>query len=318
MAAWKFHKKRAVGLLLALVAVVFGVIGYWVFRKPVDASALDNAIAKADRLVVLGDPFEGQPLLYESTDRKEIDLLGQALKVEQPKRSFFCGCAGTESMIFYRGEKVLTRVSNHHGVSIRCNLWDSDATLVKPELMVRWFEDRGMFGPRQEVNENASTKEESKKSWARWVGAVPKGLENIWDRDLDFLGRPQSLTPQTTALKEAIPNARERLQALYAWFGSGAGPWSGYPGYEVVAEQILLTYNTGELVEAAQSPGMTTPAHWEGAARLFGGWTFSKERPEGLAQVPTGLKKSFLDHVEDTKDEDKLRRAEIAFRETPH
>ncbi|RBP45948.1 hypothetical protein DES53_102332 [Roseimicrobium gellanilyticum] len=313
MAEWKFHKKRAFGLLVALSTVVVGVIGYLYFKKPVDVVALDKAIAKADRLVILGDPFQGRQMLYESTDREEIELLGRALKVEQPEMSFACACAGTESMNFYRAEKLLARVSNHHGVFIRCTLWSSDAALTNPELMVRWFEERGMFGPRREVNENARSDEERSKNWVRWLAAVPKGLENIWDRDQDIVGRAKTLAPLQAALEQTFPSAQERVLALCAWYGSGAGPWSGYPGYETIGEELLLTYSTGELVEAMQSAGMATPAHWEGAARLLGGWTFSKERPGDLALVPANLKKAMWDHVKDTKDQDKLGRAQLAF-----
>lgn len=59
-----------------------------------------------------------------------------------------------------------------------------------------------------------------------------------------------------------------------------------------------------------------TPAQTEGAAHLFAGWSFRKQRPGGLKEVPDVLKKLLWDHVKDTADEDKLGRAARTFAES--
>jgi hypothetical protein len=313
MAEWKFHKKRALGLVLALGAVVVGVFAYWYFEKPVDIAALDRAFAQADRLVIVDRSTYEEKVIYESKERKDIDQLSLALKVVEPDEWFSCLCLLEEVTRLYQGEKLVAEVYIHHGESLGCNLWSGQACLENTEAMLSWFDARGMPGHRREVDESRRSNEQRSKDWERWVSAVPKGLEKLWNSDLDIVGRPKSLDSRMTALEVSFPKVGERILALYAWHGSGAGPWSGFPGYEVVSEELLLTYSTGELVEAAQSPGMATPAHWEGAARLFGGWSFSKNRPGDLAQVPASLKESFWNHVKDTKDQDKLGRAQVAF-----
>jgi hypothetical protein len=110
-----------------------------------------------------------------------------------------------------------------------------------------------------------------------------------------------------------LPHQDERIRALLGWFGSGAGPWSGFPGYEQAAERLLLEYSTASLVEAAASAPLSS-AQWEGAARIFASWAFSK-RPHGLDELPAGLKNILWSHMRGTQDEDKLDRASRAFRD---
>ena len=105
---------------------------------------------------------------------------------------------------------------------------------------------------------------------------------------------------------------RKRALALYAWFGSGEGPWSGFPSYEEVAEELLFDIPTAELVAAAQADDLTE-VQLEGAARFFGGWSFSQRRLEDRRTLPPALKRKLLDHTLKSTDEDKLARARKAF-----
>jgi hypothetical protein len=50
----------------------------------------------------------------------------------------------------------------------------------------------------------------------------------------------KDLAPVQESLAAAYPEPRARVLALFRWFGSGAGPWTGFPVYEQLAEQILL------------------------------------------------------------------------------
>ena len=76
------------------------------------------------------------------------------------------------------------------------------------------------------------------------------------------------------------------LLIVFGWFGSGAGPWSGYPAYESVTEQLLLYYPTPLLIDALTT---STPsdAQWLGAARFFGNWGFSQAK-KGETSCLTG------------------------------
>jgi len=93
-----------------------------------------------------------------------------------------------------------------------------------------------------------------------------------------------------------------------AWFGSGAGPWSGFPGYEEIAEKLLRQYPTTELIRAVESRNLTNQ-ELEGAARILGGWTpIPDDTP-----IPAELRRTLLDHCLKSSDQDKVERARKAF-----
>jgi hypothetical protein len=101
---------------------------------------------------------------------------------------------------------------------------------------------------------------------------------------------------------------------LLNWFGSGEGPWSGFPSYESTAEELLLLHKTDAILQAIRNTKLTEE-QVEGTARLFGGWDFSKQRPNDLSLLPQDLKKRLLEHSLKSGDEDKKDRATRAFGE---
>jgi len=204
-------------------------------------------------------------------------------------------------------------LTNHHGLSVRCSLWTSDVRVNNPEKWVSWFDRRGISGPRQEVEEMSAKEESAKRDWDKWLTAMPKAIVPVWPYTLGEF-RFVDLTPLRAALEREVRNETSRILALLQWFGSGAGPWSGFPYYEEAAEKLLLEYPTARIVEAIQSSSVG-PTQVEGAARLFGGGSFQQQRPGGLKEVPDPLKKALWNHVKDTKDTDKLSRAARAFLE---
>ena len=103
-----------------------------------------------------------------------------------------------------------------------------------------------------------------------------------------------------------------RVLELFRWYGSGVGPWSGFPAYEIVVEELLLTFSTLQLVAALSRHSLTT-AHLEGAARFFGGYSFGKHRRLELRDIPADLKSRLLAHSLTSTDEDKTSRAKAAF-----
>ena len=140
---------------------------------------------------------------------------------------------------------------------------------------------------------------------------MPKPLKATWSNASGEFGRV-NLAPLRSALEHDIPDRSERVLALLEWFGSGAGPWSGFPSYESAAEDLLLDFPTTNIVVAVQSKKLS-PAQTEGAARLFAGWSFGQQRPDGLKDVPDAFKKDLLDHMRNTQDKDKFWRARSAF-----
>lgn len=146
---------------------------------------------------------------------------------------------------------------------------------------------------------------------ARWQAATPKSLLHI-DTNTGGVLPMHDVTAYRKPLKKEFPENTSRILVLLHWFGSGAGPWSGFYTYEMIPEQLLLDYPTKDLLEAIESTPLTE-TQIEGAARLFGGWDFSQKRPEDLKTLPADLKMKLLKHSLKSKDKDKRDRAKHAF-----
>jgi hypothetical protein len=157
--------------------------------------------------------------------------------------------------------------------------------------------------------------EKSKSDSERWLAAVPPSLRPFLPKDTSSDPAPYFEAPsgsELEALAKEFPDESKRIRVVLAWYGSDAGPWSGYPSYEQIPENILLTFPTAKIVSALQAKPLRE-VEIEGAARLFGGWDFSQKRPGDLRLLPQVLKKRFLDHALKSKDDDKIDRARHAF-----
>ncbi len=281
-------------------------------ERPVSPERLTALIGDANRLVVTESSLQDAKKLFESRERKDLDALSKALVVTKPDEWFHCMCMGTPAIYIYKDEELLAQVSNHHGLSVRCSLWGSDARITDVESWLKWFDDRKIDGPRKEVEEMRKSGQQGERDWNKWLAAIPKGLEPVWKDSLGDLGDVDT-GPLMKALRISIPKKEDQILALLQWFGSGAGPWSGFPSYESAAEELLLKYQVDEIVSCVVIKNLSAE-QLEGAARLLGGWDFSQKHPKGLDMVPVEIKKSLWEHVKDTKDEDKLGRAESAFK----
>jgi hypothetical protein len=276
----------------------------------VQPDELARLIDRADKLVVLQGPWDGSAVLFESSDRRDLDALKSSLRVERPEQDLHCMCDGTPAIFLYANGEKVGQLTNHHGELIRCSLWRSDARLVDAEAFLRWFDDRKLPGPRKEYEAGLEQYRKSQDYERKWVEAMPTALQPLWPaarRSFD-----PDLTPLRKALAEQLPAKNDRILALFTWYGSGAGPWSGYPSYEDVAENMLLDYSSAELLAVVEGRKLTE-AQTEGAARLFGGWTFSQRRPNDRRLLPAGLKASLLEHSLAGADGDKRGRALSAF-----
>jgi hypothetical protein len=277
----------------------------------VQPDALAQLIDRADKVVVYQSGTGGN-VLYESGERADLDALRTALAVNRPEDDVHCMCVGSPMIKLFRDGQEIGRVTNHHAVLLRCNLWKSDAPLKDSETFLKWFDERKIPSPRAEWDENRRRDLEHEAHRKKWLAAMPASLPPLWQA-AEQAHRPD-LDPLRAALGKEFPDEHARAMALFAWYGSGAGPWSGYPGYESVAEDLLLDFPTETLLKAIEGRELT-PAQTEGVARFFGGWTFSKKRPNDLKLLRAELKKKLLEHSLTGDDEDKHGRARHAFAE---
>lgn len=177
------------------------------------------------------------------------------------------------------------------------------------DLMIEIFPDHQDLVEMIKREQESSNKRRMEET--RWQAATPKSLLHI-DKDTDGVLPMHDVTAYRKPLKKQFPDTRARILALLHWFGSGAGPWSGFPAYEMVPESLLLDFSTKELLDVIESTPLTG-TQTEGAARLFGGWDFSQKRPGDLKTLPADLKKKLLEHSMKSKDTDKRGRAKRAF-----
>lgn len=279
---------------------------------PVDIDALHRLISVSDRIVITDGP--DSTVMFSSTLAQDVRSFDQALDVAAPARWTHDMCEGSPAIHIYRGDKEIVLITYHHGTAIRTSLWDSDAPLRSNVLLLKWFDDRGIGGPRSEMEFQRRRAEEHSMNASRWVSAIPSPLKPFQSVLLEGDYPPRSLDRRELhrALEQGVPTRREQIRLLYHWFGSGAGPWTGFPSYEGCAEELLLHFDTSDLIAVASRSDLD-PTELEGAARLFAGWTFHQQRPNDRARLPPSLRATLLKHSLQDPNEDKQARARNAF-----
>ena len=287
--------------------------------------SLDVALQQAVRMRVYQGGVAGGKLLSDSPpvldthDPGDLAKVREALRIEGEPGGH-CMCHGDQGVEFLDAAgKVVALLGLHHGHSIRWDAWKDDAVLSNGRLLLSWLSERGVPGPLARYEEALSQQKEHEHAFERWEAATPECLRSLKaeregiDYPAAYEHEHEKFAVLETALAAAYPDEDQRVRALYEWFGSGQGPWSGYPSYEGEAESFLMRHQTPTLIRAFESTPDPTPQFLEGAARLFGGWTFHSKRKKDRRLLSDELKRRLREHVLPTDDEDKAGRATSAF-----
>lgn len=268
-------------------------------------------IDRADEMVVYSEGFRREAVIYRSTNRKDFDELKSAITLKKRGGPFVCACVDGPEIALLKDGKEIAAVWNHEGTAIGSSVWEGDWENKDPERWLRWFDNRGIKYPREFFNETQAEQRKADEDERRWLNAMPSSLRPLWANTLSQYNPPfntPDLKPLNNALEEQYPDRHDRIRALMAWFGSGAGPWSGFPGYEEIAAKLLLQYPTSELITSIEGRNLNEP-ELEGAARILGSW---KPVPDPT-QIPADLRRTLLEHCLKSADEDKLARAKEVF-----
>ncbi len=252
--------------------------------------SLDRLFAGASQArVIAGGVVDGKATgndsLLEVTALADLAELRNLLRIGQSGRH--CMCYGDHGIEVSGPEGVRATLGLHHGSSIRWDPeWASDAALVDGHRLLEWLAARGVEGPLRNLEADRRRQEEAAKAAERWRRGAPPCLAAIWDElspraDAGFAmfmpdggggasGRktPPYVSRALGALKDAHPDERDQILALLGWLGAGAGPWSGFPGYEAVAETLLSQYRPASVVAAVEA-GEASPLQLRGAARIL-------------------------------------------------
>jgi len=304
---------------------------------PTQAS-LDGLLASVTRVrVIAGGVMHGKAMgtdvLLETADAADVAAFRACLKIVEDPRTFgHCMCLGNPALELYAGDELVATIGFHHGQSIRWEAWKHDAVLQDGNGLVNWLAERGVTGPREEVEGLKRQRELNIQAAQRWKAAMPAALEPFWDtmmqagfgqaifvpinasktrRDPTRQVYASQLPPLQAALERAYPDPVKRALAVLGWYGHGQGPWSGFPAYEVFADDLLLEFPVDVIVAALQAEEVT-PAHLEGAARHFARWGFLAPDEQDAGRVPEAVERRLLEHVRASGDEEKLEWFRIA------
>jgi hypothetical protein len=228
-----------------------------------------------------------EPVLYQTTRREDIEALAAALRTLPPDGGY-CMCIGT--LVFDLGG---TEITLHHGESVRWPSSGGNHVLANPDLVMDWLTARGIRFVREQYEEARRSAAESAEQARRWRAAMPASLQPFFDEMRRGGG---SSDPRWTAAIEAeIPDPVERARVLLDLFGSGAGPWSGYPSWESVPEALLVEMPRATLLAAiGEAP---EERRREGAVRLFSGWEFRRKPRRRRARLPAPVVDLLVAHV---------------------
>ena len=287
---------------------------------PTQAS-LDAAFDGVTRVRLVGYRHEGRSLLYDVvrldvTDSASLAELAAALRIVDADEFGHVLSIGEHHLELWAGDQHVHTLELLYWDTIRwTSVWKSDAQLAEPRRFEDWLLRHGIPDARDCREENEKREAEWLRSTENWERAMPPSLSPLWpDRLGDGPGNmsPADVDAAEALLQAAVPDPVARVRALYEWFGSGKGPWSGYPSYEGAAEQLLLSYPI-EVLLAALDASTDNPTALYGAARLFGGWDFGQTRRADRKRCPEPLRQRMLDAVIWHGNRDNLGRFRSAF-----
>ena len=296
-------KKYRISIVLFILLCLGAAVFYGI--KSIPVVKMQSTIAMADRISVYSKPGTGA-LLYTSTNPKDIEEFSQALdaSVEASLFEYPCACTGSPAIYFYRGDEELLEITNHHGFSIGTSFWAENMVIKDLEEWLRWFDNRDIKGPRMEVEDTAAQRSKDKDDYTRWQAAMPKSIRPLWTNSLIFDTHPD-LKPLVDALTKEFPDPRQRALALYEWYGSGAGQWSSFPGYEIIPSDLLELMEMDVLIATAMDDNLNS-LQLEGMARFF---CFQ----DRARKLPDSLRQKLLAHSNASKDQDNVARGQKAF-----
>jgi hypothetical protein len=182
----------------------------------------------------------------------------------------------------------------HHGLSARADGHTYDLVICYLCGVLAMYRDGQFLGPALNItgspqvlnrisaayglpksrhlaeSENASWQGERDRK--RWLRVTPRSVRGMWndyfEGKVSFAGS-SGLDPMRGALEAEFPDEKARIRALFAWYGSGAGSWSGHPGYEKYPALLLQELPLSDLLEVTRS-GDLTIAQLQGAVRFLG------------------------------------------------
>lgn len=279
-------------------------------RTPPSQADLDDLLADAVRFEILdGAPDDARPVearrILESEAASDLRRLREVLRIAGGGR---CMCAGDATLCIYRRDGSRATIGLHHGTSIRWDSrWSVDARVVSAGDFADFLAERAWPRYRDQLNEGEQRAAETDAALAKWVAAMPAPLRSFEEalvRD-GVIGAERRARGRLD-LVAALDSEAAAVHALLRWYGSGKGPWSGFPAYESIAADLLMTFSVAVLVDVLR--GDLDEVALRGAARHCAGWHFRSLRKKLPQDVVTRLR-AHVERAGDPEHRDAFARA---------
>ncbi len=303
-------------------------------------ASLNEVLAKTNRIRVFdGGASKGKLLskkvLLDSTDSEVIGALSKALEIDEESPCQEMSIGGPSIELMHDKKRLALIVYQHGGNAIRWETnWHLDATLHYSRQLVDWFADAGIEGPKVAVEKELQEKRRTAADLQKWLMSMPSCLrpnigmivvpgmtDLLIYSPLPVKKLPSTVVPITAneRLKQIMSDLdgefsdpHVKILALLQWYASGVGVWTGFPCYEELPAELLLTLPTQTIVEALHMKAVSEP-EIEGAARYFASHLFRVSKPQDLKLLDQQLRTRLLEHCMKSEDQDKRYRAECAF-----
>lgn len=213
-------------------------------------------------------------VLYESSSAADVEALRAALRAKP--QDGICACIASTEIHLYRGNERLATL-HYLGPTMKGDLWGADVELVSHEMLLRWFDARGLDEPRRDDVKRQAEIEAHERAEQRWVDTMPASLRPVWATEGGIRQTPfWELRPQwRAALVREFPDAVERTRALLVWFGAGEWGSGTETALDGITERLLMD-ETDEALAVAIEENAADALVREGAARMVCGWQFDQ------------------------------------------
>lgn len=235
---------------------------------------IDSLFRRADgaRLVSTGLSEERQ--VVRSFSAAEVAAISGLLRIRVGEAPFAHMCTGDFELELTRRGELLGAVGLHHAEIVRMAGWRSDARLDEPLPLLEWFARHGAPALLAEHRRRLEADARRRRTYDAWAAAMPPSLRPIVeDLEACLVGCPEEEQDRRyraalAVLLRGAASETEVVEALAAWYASGAGPWSGFPSYEEVAQGLLSRLGSPAVAEALLS-GRLSDRALVGVGRYF-------------------------------------------------
>lgn len=217
----------------------------------------------------------------------EIDLIHkfhEFFAIDEVNTGFYCMCLGTYAIELYADTQIMATIGFHHGVSIRYHQWDSDAELARVDELLDFLAQQGFTEPLEQRIKDKKEREAESIARRKWLDIAPKCFKKHWN-EINFGIDNSILLSLIYDLNLEIPDRQKQIIVLLQTYGKTENFWTRYPVYEELPYNILITFETEEIITAYINSDKNYKTR-KGLGRFLCTYEFKKIRKKQLKHIP--------------------------------